>query len=243
MIDIDGTLVQNAATALPSPRVTKAILDASKKVHVGLATGRPLFMIEHLLKALSFSGISIVNDGAQIIDVKTRQIYKEQEINRDDIPTIEDILLSENTPKIIMQDDQQDILFMNDFIPTKLFSMLALQLTEKQAEIIVEKIRAVPSLHAYKFDGWERGFGVNISHVSATKQHGILEVARILGINTHEIIGIGDSYNDFPLLMACGLKVAMGNALDDLKAIADYVAPSVSDDGVADVIERFILSA
>jgi hydroxymethylpyrimidine pyrophosphatase-like HAD family hydrolase len=33
----------------------------------------------------------------------------------------------------------------------------------------------------------------------------------------------------------------MGNAIPDLKAVADYVAPSVEDDGVADVIEKFIL--
>ncbi|HXS15232.1 MAG TPA: HAD hydrolase family protein, partial [Candidatus Saccharimonadales bacterium] len=62
-------------------------------------------------------------------------------------------------------------------------------------------------------------------------------------ISTEEIIGIGDGHNDFPLLMACGLKVAMGNAVDDLKAIADYIAPSVDEDGVADVIEKFILNA
>lgn len=44
-----------------------------------------------------------------------------------------------------------------------------------------------------------------------------------------------------PLLMACGLRVAMGNAVEDLKAIADYIAPPVENDGVADVIEKFIL--
>jgi len=41
--------------------------------------------------------------------------------------------------------------------------------------------------------------------------------------------------------MACGLKVAMGNATEDLKEIADYIAPTVDEDGVADVIEKFVL--
>lgn len=41
--------------------------------------------------------------------------------------------------------------------------------------------------------------------------------------------------------MAAGLKVAMGNAIDDLKAIADYIAPTVQEDGVVDVIEKYIL--
>ncbi len=57
----------------------------------------------------------------------------------------------------------------------------------------------------------------------------------------NEIIGVGDSYNDFPLLMACGLKVAMGNAAPELKEIADYIAPTVEEDGVVDVIKRFVL--
>lgn len=42
--------------------------------------------------------------------------------------------------------------------------------------------------------------------------------------------------------MACGLKVAMGSAVEDLKAIADYIAPSVDEDGVVDVIQKFILA-
>ena len=41
--------------------------------------------------------------------------------------------------------------------------------------------------------------------------------------------------------MACGLKIAMGDSVEDLKVIADYVAPTVEEDGLADVIEKFIL--
>jgi hypothetical protein len=48
-------------------------------------------------------------------------------------------------------------------------------------------------------------------------------------------------YNDFSMMMACRLKVAMGNAVPELKEIAHYIAPSVDNDGVADVIERFVL--
>lgn len=41
--------------------------------------------------------------------------------------------------------------------------------------------------------------------------------------------------------MACGLKVAMGNAVKELKEIADFIAPTVEQDGLATVIEKFIL--
>ncbi len=80
-----------------------------------------------------------------------------------------------------------------------------------------------------------------IYNSSATKQHAIFEIANIIGIQTHDIIAVGDGYNDFPLLMAAGLKIAMGNAVEDLKAIADYIAPPVEQDGVAHIIERFVL--
>ena len=70
---------------------------------------------------------------------------------------------------------------------------------------------------------------------------GAASIAKKLGISRKEIIACGDGYNDYPLLMAAGLKVAMGNAISDLKEIADYIAPPVQKDGVADVIEKFIL--
>ena len=57
-----------------------------------------------------------------------------------------------------------------------------------------------------------------------------------------DTIGIGDGNNDKPWLLMCGLKVTMGNAVPELKAIADYIAPGVENDGVADVIEKFVLS-
>ena len=62
-----------------------------------------------------------------------------------------------------------------------------------------------------------------------------------LGLDTACLIGAGDSYNDLPLLESCGLRIVMGNAPDELKEIADYVAPSVDEDGLAVAIEEFIL--
>jgi hypothetical protein len=81
---------------------------------------------------------------------------------------------------------------------------------------------------------------INITDALASKLHGVVEVARMLHIKTEDIIGVGDGYVDFPLLMACGLKIAMGNAVPELKAIADFIAPTVDEDGVAVVIDKFI---
>ncbi|MNP36131.1 Sugar phosphatase YidA [compost metagenome] len=63
-----------------------------------------------------------------------------------------------------------------------------------------------------------------------------------LGIEQHEVIAIGDSYNDLAMIKFAGLGVAMGNAPDDIKQIASYVTDSNMEDGVAKVVEKFILS-
>jgi hypothetical protein len=59
-------------------------------------------------------------------------------------------------------------------------------------------------------------------------------------VRREETIAIGDNDNDRAMIEWAGLGVAMGNAPASLQAIADYVAPPVAEDGVAEVFERFI---
>ena len=51
------------------------------------------------------------------------------------------------------------------------------------------------------------------------------------------ICAVGDDVNDIPMIRAAGLGVAMGNALPEVKAAADRIAPSQQDDGLATVVE------
>jgi hydroxymethylpyrimidine pyrophosphatase-like HAD family hydrolase len=113
---------------------------------------------------------------------------------------------------------------------------------EEIADLFIDRISNISTIASSKTPSHVDGkFFVVVSHAKGTKLHGVLDVSKILDIKTEDIIGIGDGDNDFPLLMACGFRVAMGNAVDGLKDIADYVAPSVFDDGLVDVIERFVI--
>ena len=62
------------------------------------------------------------------------------------------------------------------------------------------------------------------------------------GISFDQVIAVGDNLNDIEMIEAAGLGIAMGNSPQELKDIADYVAPSNDEDGVAYVVEKFILS-
>ncbi len=64
-----------------------------------------------------------------------------------------------------------------------------------------------------------------------------------LGIKREEVIAMGDSYNDAAMIEFAGLGIAMGNAPDDIKQIADYVTDTNNNDGVAKAVEKFILNA
>ena len=71
-----------------------------------------------------------------------------------------------------------------------------------------------------------------------TKGSAIQAVLDHLGIDAADAIGIGDSWNDVEMFEVCGVGIAMGNANDELKALADEVTTSVLDDGVANAFRR-----
>jgi hypothetical protein len=63
----------------------------------------------------------------------------------------------------------------------------------------------------------------------------------LLGIAAANVMAIGDNFNDVEMLDYAGIGVAMGNAPSDVQAIAQWVAPSVEQNGVAAAIEKFLL--
>ena len=71
---------------------------------------------------------------------------------------------------------------------------------------------------------------------------GLQALCRCLNIPVSAAIAIGDSDNDCPMLRDAGLPLAMGNAIDDVKAASEYIMPDCDHDGVAEAIERFLLA-
>jgi hypothetical protein len=77
-------------------------------------------------------------------------------------------------------------------------------------------------------------------HAEGTKGHALKALAAHFGCDMSQVIAIGDSWNDHELIEAAGLGVAMENAVESLKKIADYVTRSNNEDGVKHVVEKFI---
>lgn len=241
IFDIDGTLIPNKKGALPSKKVIEAIEKASKKINIGVATSRPYFLAKHIVELLNLTLPCIVTGGAQIFDPISNQYIVEHMLDNEDVFEIGKIASKFKTPMIVF-DDGQDVHFDKNYVPGRPFQIWIHAIQPNLAEKFIKKISHISTISILKVSSWQKGkIDIIIASPSSTKQHAVSEISKLLKIKTHEIIGVGDGYNDFPLLMACGFKIAMGNANEELKKIADYIAPSVEEDGVAHIIKKFIL--
>ena len=119
---------------------------------------------------------------------------------------------------------------------------------------IVKKLRTIEgidvlpvphvSVKKLKLDGEEKEIKYSYADISASganKWTAIEFLANKLGIKTEEIIAIGDNINDLHMIHNAGLGVAMGNGSPVAKRVANVIAPSNDKDGVAQIIEKYVL--
>ncbi len=243
ILDLDGTVVPQGSENPPSPRVSGAIDTAKDVIHVSIATGRPLYIAHHVIDHLSLSGPCVLNNGTQIYDPTLKKMIHTYSLDQRLLQKIAPIF-KKYPYKTDFYDGEKDTTGNWDVVPLVIMSAWMNGVKPEDVDNLIDELQKVIGISVHKMPAMkvEGCYAVEVTNAKATKLHGIVELQRILGITKEETIGVGDSYNDFPLLMASGLKVAMGNAVPELKAIADFIAPSVEEDGVATVIEKFILS-
>lgn len=240
-LDLDGTTVPNRFDGMPSDRVRKAVLLAKHHVFICIATSRPLPYAKPVLDHLDIRGLCSVNNATQIYNPVTRSLRETIYLYPSDVPQVVK-LLGKFARKILANDGIDEWEYHGEKIPDQICVFAVPEISEEQADHIIEEVSKLPTVAVHKIFSYEKGlFWVTITHVTATKLHAVVRIAEIIGVKSEEMIGVGDGYNDYALLSACGLKIAMGNAAPELKEIADFIAPSVDEDGVATIIEKFIL--
>ena len=75
--------------------------------------------------------------------------------------------------------------------------------------------------------------GYDVVQRGMNKAVGLQELLDQLGFTCNEVAAFGDNYNDIEMLKLAGTAVAMGNAVDEVKQLADYVTSSTDQDGIA----------
>ena len=72
-----------------------------------------------------------------------------------------------------------------------------------------------------------------------SKANGMLELLKYLDVSVEETIAIGDSTNDLPMFQVAKHTVCMGNGMEELKAIAEYITDSVLEDGIEKALKHY----
>ncbi|MBI2009595.1 MAG: HAD family phosphatase [Candidatus Chisholmbacteria bacterium] len=247
MMDVDRTLCPQGdmeKAGNPSPKVLAALKKAKKLIRIGVATSRPIYKTRHILETINANGYSIFLGGPQIAHSRTLKTVWLKPISK---PAKEKIYTVAKKYKLVALANDGFCIpafqFSRQALSAKLINIFFHHVPFSQFENILKDLSSINDVAVTRLVTENKQMTeFDITDIKATKHHAMVHVAKLLKIKPQEIIGVGDGYNDYPLLMACGLKIAMGNAVPELKAIADFVAPSVDEDGVATVIEKFILN-
>lgn len=114
-----------------------------------------------------------------------------------------------------------------------------------QMRSLVDTLRALPlaarvSIATTEYES--RNFSlVDVNRAGCTKGATLAEWVRQRGIARHEVMAVGDNFNDLEMLQSAGVPVVMGNAVEALKQLGWPVVPTNDEGGVADAIRRFAL--
>jgi Cof subfamily protein (haloacid dehalogenase superfamily) len=109
----------------------------------------------------------------------------------------------------------------------------------RSVDAITKRFAGLP-VH-FKLETWGDFEELAITSEAATKERALAELCGDLGIDADDVLAIGDSRNDVPMLRWAGAGVAMGNALPEVIEAAPFATASNDQDGVARAIERFVL--
>ena len=129
-----------------------------------------------------------------------------------------------------------DLLAFMDRPPTKLLYVCEPEIAAKWHVDLREQYRGRLEVYVSKPQY------VEFTALGISKGSAIKELAEMYGLGPEEVMTIGDSFNDIPMLEYAGIGVAVANAPAEVQAKADYVTLSNEEDGVAEAIRRFVLS-
>lgn len=245
--DLDGTLLRTDKTI--SER-TKSILRQCRKAGIKVvhATGRGK-SAEKLAPSELFDGRITIN-GA-IAKIGEMVIYRQL------IPytTAGAILMACNERGMKITSEHGGVQYSNFDVSEEWADITNFEIVDfSKHEIDAEKIYTLnPSLEDKAFieqllpddlyfvvTNDVNGFLGQIMHKNATKAKAVAVLAQYWNIPESEIVSFGDDYNDLDMLKFSGIGVAMENAVDEVKAIADYICLSNDEDGMSEWIRSHV---
>jgi cell division protease FtsH len=263
VLDIDGTLVGSDKTI--SEKTREAIIKAQQRGKiVAIASGRSIAGIRKTASNISleqYGGYVIAYNGTTVVNCKTGECIYNQMVPKELVKPVYEAAKRVNAGIVVYNDNTKEMISGNglneyikidaeacnvtinevsDFVKAINFPFNKFLLSGKPEHMAeVEKIMAKEfgdRLNVFRSDP----FYVELLPRYVDKGVAVEKLVKHLDIQREKVICIGDSYNDLPMLRFAGMGVAMGNAQQEVKEMADYVTASNDEDGIVNVIDKFM---
>ena len=263
-LDIDGTLLNS------EKKITNEVFNSiqeAKKVgaKVVLSTGRPLPGVTPLLDELNLNDDGdyvICFNGAVVQEVKSKKVLSNIEMCHDDFVLINNLAKENNThvhintpTNLIIPEETPnkytiheatlnniDIVSMKEEDINDDITYCKVMIID-EPEKLEEVLENIPKELFDKYTIVRSApFFLEFLNKNANKGNALKELCKNINIPISKSIAVGDEENDQHMIKMAGLGVAMGNARDSIKEIANYVTCSNNEHGVAKVIDKFILN-
>ncbi|ADU67339.1 sugar-phosphatase [Pantoea sp. At-9b] len=262
-IDMDGTLLN------PYHQITPAVKSAiararDKGVAIVLATGRPFVGVERYLQELDLQQpgqYCISNNGALVQRADTGESVAEVTLSFDDFLYVEQLArelgvhfhafdhASLYTPnKDISEYTIHEASLTG--IPVRYRAVAEMDPATRFPKLMmIDKPalldKAIAALPVRARDSYtilkSAPYYLEILDPRVNKGYGVKMLAEKLGLQPAEVMTIGDQENDLAMIEYAGTGVAMGNAIDSVKSIAQFITKTNAEDGVAYAIEELVL--
>ncbi|PAV29858.1 hydrolase Cof [Virgibacillus profundi] len=239
--DIDGTILDDEKQI---PSSTKKAIQKLKQngIYVAIATGRAPFMFEDLRKELEIE--SYVSFNGQYVVFEGNVVYNNP-LGQDELIKLYKESTENNYPMVFMNEKQMRASVGNHphiekslqslkYNYPEVDSSFFMDNTIYQALLFCEKGKEkhfVTNHDSFHYIRWH-DYSCDVLPGGGSKAVGVEKLIEASGLNITDSYAFGDGLNDLEMIREVGTGIAMGNAVPDLKAVADYTTDSVVDDGI-----------
>ncbi len=259
VLDIDDTLL--TTEHIISPKTKAKLIEVQKDgVQVVLCSGRPSVGMIPLAKELEvdkYGGYVISYNGANIVDIESNSVIYENNLNVEQIHRLFD--LSKEVGVGIHTYSETSIVAEKEYKYTKFESELVwmpIETVDRFKEVVnrpvvkaimVDEPDVLKSIESkvlpYTKDlsvTYSKPFFLEFMNNAVNKGLSLKYLCDKIGVKQSEVIAFGDSHNDLAMIEYAGMGVAMGNSVNEVKAMANFITKTNNEDGIAFALEKFL---
>lgn len=263
-LDLDGTLTNSEK--IITPRTFDTLMKAQREgVRLVLASGRPTFGIAALanqLQLADYGGYVLSYNGGRIIDWCEKTVIFSQVVDQKLVPILYDfaekaqlpivtylpdaILASKNEGEYLAEEARingMPVVVAQNFVEEamQIAGGSTKFLIPGEPELLIQLESEMKAALSEQMEVFRSApFFLELPPKGIDKAQSLQRLLTHLGLERESLMAFGDGFNDLSMIQFAGQGVAMANAVEEVKSIADFVTTSNEEDGIAHALEQLL---